>query len=975
MTTVRDLFERSGSLQELAANRPLLLDQRGVVSLVCSGGVDVFTVRVRGRELAGSRRFLCHIPDGKALFGVSLDTTEEARGILAVGTSGTTLRQLDMSKLLELAAAADCGEAAAALVDDWLLSLSTAISPGVTPKKFAMLQPGDRLALPEGAVARSGTGIVWVRHTEGQSHFSGMREILLHAETGWVAVSSRTWLDAVTHCELETATTTSLLTEGSLGPCVEAFHDLAMACIRRAEDRTRHAELERIQEKHEADRSVMDRAINLLASAMEPEATVAEVVSEDRNPLLAACRLVGREQGVTIVSPGDALDGARRADPLHAIARASRVRTRRVALRDNWWTRDNGPLLAFLEEGSEPVALLPAHGHYYDMVDPARGTRSRVTPKTADSLSSFAYMLYRPFPDTAMTALELLKFGFRASLRQDALTMLTLGIAVGLLALFAPIATGIIFDKIIPSAERRQLMQLTAALTVMAIGTGLFQLTRGLAVLRLETKMGAAVQTGVWDRLLRLPAPFFRNYLAGDLARRSLGIDQIRRLLTGATVSSLLGGLFSIFSFALLFYYSARLALVAAGLVFVAVIVTVLTGLRKLRLERALLHIEGKIAGLVLQLITGVSKLHVAGAEARAFAVWAKDFTEQRRLAFKARSVQNTLAVFNSAFPVVASMFIFGSVALMMSTSSQGGEASFSTGSFLAFNAAFGQFFSATLQLSAVVLSLLLIVPIYERAKPILEGKPEVDIAKSDPGELSGEIELSHVSFRYHNDGPLVLDDVSLEARPGEFVAIVGPSGAGKSSVLRLLLGFETPENGSVYYDHQHLATLDVQSVRRQIGVVLQNAQVLPGSIFENIVGSSPLTLEDASEAAKMAGLDEDVEQMPMGMHTFIMEGGGTLSGGQRQRLLIARAVVGRPRILLFDEATSALDNRTQAHVSDSLERLQTTRVVIAHRLSTIVNADRIYVMDHGRVVEQGSYRELLEQGGLFAELARRQLA
>jgi ATP-binding cassette subfamily C protein len=343
-------------------------------------------------------------------------------------------------------------------------------------------------------------------------------------------------------------------------------------------------------------------------------------------------------------------------------------------------------------------------------------------------------------------------------------------------------------------------------------------------------------------------------------------------------------------------------------------------------------------------------------------------------LAFKARSVENGLQVFNTAFPVVASMSIFAALALSFS-GMPGEDGSLSTGSFLAFNAAFGQFVAASLQMASVVVSLLSIVPIYERAKPILETVPEVDLAKTNPGELTGAIELSHISFHYHADGPLILDDVSMHVGSGEFVALVGPSGAGKSSVFRLLLGFEAPDTGSVYYDRQDLATLDVQAVRRQTGVVLQNAQVLPGTVFENIVGSAPLTIEDATEAATMAGLAQDIEQMPMGMHTFIMEGGGTLSGGQRQRLLIARAVVGKPRILLFDEATSALDNRTQAHVSNSLEALHTTRVVVAHRLSTIVHADRIYVMDKGRVVQVGTYDELLNQDGLFVALARRQLA
>lgn len=267
------------------------------------------------------------------------------------------------------------------------------------------------------------------------------------------------------------------------------------------------------------------------------------------------------------------------------------------------------------------------------------------------------------------------------------------------------------------------------------------------------------------------------------------------------------------------------------------------------------------------------------------------------------------------------------------------------------------------------------IVPLYERARPILQTPPEVDPAKTVPGDLSGEVELSHVSFRYQADGPLVLDDVSVQVRPGEFIAFVGPSGAGKSTIIRLLLGFETPAAGSIYYDRDDLDGLDRQALRRQIGVVLQDGKLMPGDVFSNIVGSAPLTLEDAWDAAQLAGLEDDIHDMPMGMQTVIGEGGGTLSGGQRQRLMIARAVVSRPRILLLDEATSALDNRTQAAVSRSLERLKATRIVVAHRLSTIRNADCIYVLDGGHIVQRGSYADLIQQPGMFADLAKRQLA
>ncbi|HEX2644839.1 MAG TPA: ATP-binding cassette domain-containing protein, partial [Thermoanaerobaculia bacterium] len=303
------------------------------------------------------------------------------------------------------------------------------------------------------------------------------------------------------------------------------------------------------------------------------------------------------------------------------------------------------------------------------------------------------------------------------------------------------------------------------------------------------------------------------------------------------------------------------------------------------------------------------------------------------------------------------------------------GEKPLTLGEFLAFNAAFGQFLAAALSMVGVFSSVLAMVPIYERLSPILEETPEVDASKPDAGELAGGIELSHVSFRYQPDGPLILDDVSIRARPGEFIALVGPSGSGKSTCLRLILGFERPTSGSIYYDGQDVSSLDVQSVRRQIGVVLQSGRPLVGSIYSNIVGGANLPIDDAWEAARMAGMEEDIKNMPMGMHTVISEGADTFSGGQKQRLLIARALVRRPRILLFDEATSALDNRTQEIVSQSLERLKATRVVIAHRLSTILHADRIYVVEGGRVVEEGTYDELLRSGGTFARLAERQIA
>jgi ATP-binding cassette subfamily C protein len=372
----------------------------------------------------------------------------------------------------------------------------------------------------------------------------------------------------------------------------------------------------------------------------------------------------------------------------------------------------------------------------------------------------------------------------------------------------------------------------------------------------------------------------------------------------------------------------------------------------------------------VLQFLSSISKLRVAGAEIQAFAVWAERFGQQRRHQLRSRTTANMLATFNAGLPLVCQLVIFALAASLLTS-----EQSLRTGDFLAFMAAFTICLNGMLQASQAIVRAAVVIPMYEHARPILTALPEVDSGKADPGQLSGSIEVQHLSFRYQEDGPLVLRDVSLQIDAGEFVALVGPSGSGKSTTLRLLLGFEEPEAGNIYYDGQEFSGLDRQAVRNQIGVVLQGGRLMAGDIFTNIVGSSLATMDDAWEAARMAGLDGDIEAMPMGMHTVISEGGGTFSGGQRQRLMIARALVRRPKMLYFDEATSALDNRTQSIVSKSLERMRASRIVIAHRLSTIQHADRIYVLDKGRVVETGTYDELISRKGPFYELAKRQLA
>jgi ATP-binding cassette subfamily C protein len=589
----------------------------------------------------------------------------------------------------------------------------------------------------------------------------------------------------------------------------------------------------------------------------------------------------------------------------------------------------------------------------------------------ASWLEPFAYSFYRPFPLKKLTGSDLFLFAFKA-VKTDFLMIILMGIAGSLSSIAIPVVTGLIFDSVIPGADRGQLFQLTMFLLVAALATALFSLVRSFAVIRMEGRIDSVAQPAMWDRVLRLPVPFFRNYSSGDLAVRSLAVNQIRQALTNSTLSSILSGIFSVFSFALLFYYSLKLALVASVLVAVGMFVALACATVQLRYLRQMTRLRGKLSAMVLQFINGVAKFRISGSEKRAFAAWAMLFANQKSLYSKGRRATNALAVFQSAFPVLASAIIFWVAGGMVGQSSAG---ALSTGAFLAFLVAFIQLLGSTMQLSSSVSSILNVVPLYERALPILQTLPEVADNQSDPGELRGCIEATHLGFRYSADGPEALHDVSFNIAPGEFVAFTGPSGSGKSTLLRLLLGFETPATGTVSFDGQELSGIDVQAVRQQIGVVMQSGRLTSGSILENIIGSSQLTVDDAWEAARLAGLDLDIKSMPMGMHTMVSDGGGGFSGGQRQRLMIARAIVRKPRILFFDEATSALDNQTQAIVSNSLGKLQATRVVIAHRLSTIVNADRIFVFDRGSIVQSGRYEELLQQPGLFQDLVRRQVA
>ncbi|MCS0809106.1 NHLP bacteriocin export ABC transporter permease/ATPase subunit [Massilia agilis] len=675
----------------------------------------------------------------------------------------------------------------------------------------------------------------------------------------------------------------------------------------------------------------------------------------------AACHRVAAALGIDLQSPAGLPADA----PLDELLAHAGIRSRAVLLRGQWWRADNGPLIGF-DQAQQACALLPGRGGY--RLVGADGVVQKVDAASAATLGAQALMLYRPLPGGALDAGALLRFGVRG-LAPDLGLLLLAGLAASVLALMAPVATGLLVKSVIPRADLGGQWQLVGLLVAAALGAAGFELVKSWLLLRCESRADLALQAALFDRLLRLPVGFFRNYTVGDLANRALGVQEIRNLLSLSALGAMLGALFSLSSLAAMFYYSVPLALAGLGPVALVLALTVWSARSQWRPKAEQSHQRGLVEGLVLQFITGIGKLRAAAAEPRALAAWARIYLSQAgRFATSRRSTQVQELV-QACAPPLASLLIFGAMLVLLRR-----ESGVATGDLLAFNAAFGQLLAAVTAMGLALNGAARALSPWRRLKPLLQAVPEDAAGKRQPEALRGAIAFNGVSFRYAPQGKPILQDVSLRVEPGQYVAIVGPSGSGKSTLLRLMMGFEQPQAGTIAFDGQPLDQLDTGALRRRIGVVLQNGRIASGSVFSNIAGSARISHEQAMEAARQVGFADEIAAMPMGLHTVLQDGGGTLSGGQRQRLLLARALARKPAVLLLDEATSALDNRTQAILMDSLARLELTRVVVAHRLSTVMSADLILVVHNGRIVQRGTYRQLLDEDGLFAELAQRQL-
>ncbi|MFI6659266.1 NHLP bacteriocin export ABC transporter permease/ATPase subunit [Streptomyces sp. NPDC050523] len=712
----------------------------------------------------------------------------------------------------------------------------------------------------------------------------------------------------------------------------------------------------------EAVRAQADRT--LLASIGKSSGK--RTTAADADASYAACRLVADAAGITLAEPAQSGTENDRLDPVELVAIASRVRTRAVRLDGSWWRDNVGPLVGHRALSGTPVALLWRRGGYV-AVHPATGRETPIEKANAEEFEPRAVMFYRPLPDRALSPLRLLRFSMQGT-GGDLTNLLVSGLVTVAIGALVPIATGKVLGEFVPKAETNLIVQVCLAVMLTSLVAAAFMLLENLTILRMEGRIEATLQPAVWDRLLRLPTKFFTERSTGELASAAMGISAMRRLMAGVGPVVAQSVTIGAMNLALLFWYSASMAFAAIGMLVVIGAVFLGLGLWQVRWQRKLVVLGNKLNNQAFQTLRGLPKLRVAAAENYAYAAWASEFAHSRELQQKVGRIKNLTTVLGAVYLPLCTLLMF----MLLAGPARG---VMSAAAFLTFNTSVTMVLTSVTQLTGAFVSTVAALPLFEEIKPVLDATPEVRTGSTRPGPLTGAIEARRLSFRYSDDGPLVLDDLSFEVRPGEFVAVVGPSGCGKSTLLRLLIGFDKPVSGSVLYDGQDLAALDQSAVRRQCGVVLQHAQPFTGSILDVICGTEPYTPEEAMAAAEMAGLAEDIKRMPMGLHT-IVSGSGAVSGGQRQRLMIAQALIRRPRLLFFDEATSALDNETQRTVIESTKALQATRIVIAHRLSTVLDADRVIVMEDGKIAQQGPPAQLLaDTGGRLHELVRRQMA
>ncbi|MCY3816411.1 MAG: ATP-binding cassette domain-containing protein [Gammaproteobacteria bacterium] len=968
-TSIAELAARSGDSVPCAGNLPVTLDDPDSVWFIDQGAVDLFLVEFKEGVEQTAPQHLLRAEAGNVLPGVAPDEEETTLSLIAKGLPGTLLKRLPAADLSEV----NPGELARQ-ADTWLTGVADTLSRYATsrPRPNALAGPGKTQTLGPGTVSVR-RGVVWVSQPPvGASLFMDLidcAEIGGAGGTGeaMVALTQTGWLTLSGEATLIAKSSETLAAEGILLPALATFHAVAFA-LERLNRRlavvdSANLERARTSSRRAAEEAARRRLFNIYDLPDEQDAAASDTA------LAEAVQIIGRHEGIDFKvpessGPFDSPVG------LVDILDASGVRARRVQLaaEEKWWRGDSNAMLSFRAEDGRPVALLPGVFGRYREIDPVSKRSVRVTPDRAGALKEDAWMFYRPLPSGSAEPIDLLRLGLAGS-GVDLLRLVIFGLPGGLIKLAPAFALGFVANHVAGVRSAGALYAVALALAGLGLLGALLHLLQGTAMMRLEGRLSSRVEAAFWDRLLRLPRGTLHRYPAGDLAMSGMTFQNLRDGLQGALADSVLSLVFLLPVFGVIFFYDTLLGIIALVFSLASLLVTVALGWGQISSYGRMISAVRRAAGNLFQIIKGISKLRVENAEGSAFAISAKDYREQKRAEFELGALEGQLQAFGAALA-----FLAGAVLLLAVAA--GGERVFPVGDFLVVYTVFIVFQAAIIRLGGSIGVIAATRPAFDQMRPMLAAKPETAVEGEPVEYLGGDIRFDHVCFRYEPEGPLILDDVTIRARPGEFIAIAGESGAGKSTLFRLALGVDQPSAGAVYYDGRDLRHLNLKQVRRKIGVVPQSVQLHPQDLWDNIVAHhEEASTEEAWQAAQTAEIEREIKAMPMGMMTMVGTSGTVLSGGESQRITIARSLMRNPRILLLDEATNWLDNQSQSQVMQNLAVLTSTRIVIAHRLSTLEQADRIYVLQSGKVVQTGAFKELMEADGVFRELVKRQIA
>ncbi len=962
LSDVSTLLLEYGGIPRQGSSLHLELSKTQDVFFILSGTFDLFFER---REAGESARRHPIFTLGQDHFLWGLGQRHPRIAVIASSSSAAAILQVPYAVFSRLILERQEAVWLRERLEAWFLSLLTFTKGYAWPSRHLRLGRNDSITLEQGVAVWPSEEMAWFRVFAGEASFLDLHRFTPISQGLSFPLAHHTWLETCSTTEFQVVDFATFLAGERVFESFDQVHMVFQEYLEILWQHEREQSEVHLASRESRDSNLFMHALRLLVSPLSGMPKARTLTSG--HAIYDAATLVCQAMDLPVVQLPDAWY-ANELDMVLAFARSSHFRIRAIKFRNNWWCNRSGPLLGFLLEENEPVALTPSPRGGYHMVFPRSGKRVKVTEANHQLIRPRGYQFYKPLPKGETPTLTLLRHGMPLLLGEGP-KVLVPALAASVIAMLFPLATSLVFNSVLPAAELNQLNLVCLGLILASLGAVSVEYARGIAVVRLESALDGRLQTAVWDRLLRLPTAFFKQFNTGDLAQRAMGLTTLRSILSQAVLGSTLSSLFTLFMLTQLFFFNRELAWVASALTCLSLVPLPLN-LLILRQERKVQAVKGRLSGFVLQILKGISKLRVAGAERRVFGLWADQYSRGQRATYQARWLGNLIRTWNSGYSLFSLMILFAYASQLRSTN----PSNLGVGTFLALSIAFGQLISGVLGITKHLLGSLSAVPLMERLAPILKAEPEVGESKIDPGNLQGAIEVRDLSFAYEAGGRKVLSQINISVMPGEFVAVVGPSGSGKSTLLRLLLGFEKPTQGSVFYDGKDLRELSLPALRRQLGVVLQDSRLMAGNIFEQITGSLPLTMEEAWEAATMAGLEKDIGEMPMGMFTILGEGGTGISGGQRQRILIARALVTRPKILMMDEATSALDNESQRMVSENLEAMHVSRIVIAHRLSTIINANKILVLDKGAIVEAGGFKDLIAANGLFRRLVERQL-